>query len=83
MATHKLVYYPGQPYGELYDLKQDPHETQNLYNAPNSQNLRNQMIADLLDKLIILEGPIHGKSAKGPAYWKQLYTLPFQPEHQP
>lgn len=81
--THKLVYYPGQSYGELYNIEQDPHETQNLYEDPNNQSLRTQMVTDLLDKLIYLEGPLHGKSAKGPAYWKQLYTLPFQPEHQP
>ena len=81
--THKLVYYPNQPYGELYNVQKDPHEIQNLYDDPEYQNLRTQMTQALLDKLISLEAPLHGQSAKGPAYWKQLYALPFQPEHQP
>ena len=30
----KLVHYPGQPYGELYDLRADPWELRNLYGEP-------------------------------------------------
>ena len=79
--THKLVYYPGQPYGELYDLEQDPHEMQNLYQDPNHRDLCSRMTQDLLNKLIQLEGPRHGESQRGPAYWKKLYDLPFKPEY--
>ena len=41
------------------------------------------MTSDLLDKLIELEGALHGESQRGPAYWKQLQRLPFEPEHHP
>ena len=27
----KLVFYPGEEYGELYDLREDPNELYNLY----------------------------------------------------
>jgi arylsulfatase A-like enzyme len=46
--THKLIYYYGCNYDggyqtppgwELYDLKNDPHETQNLYDSPDHQEL--------------------------------------------
>ena len=33
----KLVHYPGQPYGELYDLRADPGELRNLYGQPQHQ----------------------------------------------
>jgi len=81
--THKLVYYPDQSYGEIYNLKQDPHETQNLYNNPNHRDLQNRLTTALLDKLISQEGALHGESKRGPAYWNQLHSLPFQPQHQP
>ncbi|MCH2665503.1 sulfatase-like hydrolase/transferase [bacterium] len=28
----KYIHYPTKPYGELYDLQEDPHELHNLYN---------------------------------------------------
>jgi arylsulfatase A-like enzyme len=53
---HKLIYYYGCNYDggyqtppgwELYDLKNDPHETQNLYDSPAHQNL----VAELKERL--------------------------------
>lgn len=37
---HKLVVYHGHQHGELYDLQEDPHEFENLWNQPNKQSLK-------------------------------------------
>jgi arylsulfatase A-like enzyme len=75
---YKLVYYPGQSYGELYDLSNDPLEMNNLYENPSYQQIRATMIQSLLDRLIYTEAPLHGESKRGPAYWRSLYRLPFE-----
>ena len=75
---HKLVYYPGQSYGELYDIKEDPLEINNLYTNPDYQDIRASMIQRLLDRLIYTEAPQHGESKRGPVYWRTLYRLPFE-----
>lgn len=49
--THKLVYYIGQPYGELYDLENDPWELHNLWDAGDLAGVKLQMKEDLLDWL--------------------------------
>ena len=42
VRTHdwKLVAYPGESFGELYDLGQDPDELYNLYDSPEAQTAR-------------------------------------------
>ncbi len=45
---YKLTVYYRQPYGELFDLEQDPGETRNLWNDPASQNLKHELISRLL-----------------------------------
>ena len=37
---HKLVVYHGLPHGELYDLQEDPHEFDNLWDQPEKQSLK-------------------------------------------
>jgi arylsulfatase A-like enzyme len=45
---YKLIHYPMEPQEfELYDLENDPGETQNVYNAPRYQGVQ----ADLLKRL--------------------------------
>lgn len=75
---HKLVHYPGQSYGELYDVANDPEEIRNLYDDPEYRALRDQMRCDLLDRLIATEGSRHGESKRGPAYWRYLYAKAFE-----
>ena len=45
---HKIVYYVGQEYGELYDLREDSHELHNLWESESHQPLRTQMLLQLL-----------------------------------
>ena len=75
---YKLVHYPGQSYGELYDLEADPHELSNLYERAEWAPIREEMMRDLLDRLIHTEAPLHGQSQRGPAYWRKLYRCPFE-----
>ncbi len=37
--------------GELYDLRNDPHQWNNLWNSPEHRSLRNDLVADLHDNL--------------------------------
>jgi arylsulfatase len=50
--SHKLVHYPGAPYGELYDLARDPHEYDNVYNAPQQAEAQGRMYKLLSDWLV-------------------------------
>ncbi len=44
---HRLTIYDGQDWGELCDLRADPHELRNLWSDPDSQALRSQLLAEL------------------------------------
>ena len=46
-SRHRLSVYDGVPWGELYDLGEDPHETVNLWDDANAKKLR----AELLERL--------------------------------
>ena len=46
-SDHRLTIYDGQPWGELCNLRADPHELRNLWNDPASQALRSQLMAEL------------------------------------
>ena len=81
-SRYKLVYYPGQPYGELYDLATDPDECYNLYDDLEHQKTRDRMIRDLLDRLIHTAAPSHGASNREAAYWRYLYSRPFEDNNE-
>jgi arylsulfatase len=54
----KLVYYPGRPYGELYDLRNDPLELDNLWDDPGRAAARQEMMSHLADWLIASHDPL-------------------------
>jgi len=47
----KMVYYSSQPYGEYYDLENDPDEFENLYDNPDYAERIKEMKIELLDWL--------------------------------
>ena len=49
--THKLVYYIGQEQGELYDLQADADELSNLWDSLPHREVRNALVARLLEWL--------------------------------
>ncbi|HBE03245.1 MAG: hypothetical protein A2096_09155 [Spirochaetes bacterium GWF1_41_5] len=47
----KMVYFIDQPYGELYNLENDPGELENLWDSPACREIKIKMKCDLLDWL--------------------------------
>ena len=54
--NYKITVYANQPYGEIFDLKNDPDELVNLWDKPGSAGLRNELLLKL----------IHAEMAKEP-----------------
>jgi len=52
----KFVYYGNRPYGELYNLEDDPRELHNLYGETAYRKKVKEFEAILLDELIRTEG---------------------------
>jgi len=50
-SRYKLTVYCGQPYGELYDLEEDPGEFRNLWEDPSAAAVK----AELMQKLVFAE----------------------------
>ncbi|HIL09067.1 MAG TPA: DUF4976 domain-containing protein [Candidatus Latescibacteria bacterium] len=44
----KLVFYPGEAYGELYDLERDPDELYNLYDDSGCGRVRGEMVERMM-----------------------------------
>lgn len=47
----KLAVYPGESFGELYHLRQDPGEKRNLYNQPEMLPIKQQLLMELLEDM--------------------------------
>ena len=50
-GNYRFTFYLDQEWGELYDLKGDPDETQNLWNHPKYENIKAQLSIDLIQSL--------------------------------
>jgi arylsulfatase A-like enzyme len=49
---HKITAYPGQEYGELFDLREDPGELHNLWADPGRQGLKKELLIRLMERLV-------------------------------
>lgn len=60
VRTHewKLVHYPGEDFGELYDLREDPGEFRNLWGEPGYAAPRAEMERLLLDRIAESRDPL-------------------------
>jgi arylsulfatase A-like enzyme len=56
-ADWKLVHYVRAPYGELYNLREDPHELHNVYDDPAYAKVKAEMKSRLADWLIETDDP--------------------------
>ena len=55
--THKMVVYHGTDQGELYDLKNDPDEFENLWSHPAHAELKTEMLKDTFDASVFTMDP--------------------------
>ncbi len=53
-ADHRLTIYDGQPWGEMYDLENDPHELRNLWNDAASSGLKGELGTQLAYEMMDL-----------------------------
>jgi arylsulfatase len=60
---HKLVAAHGTGTGELYDLEDDPNETRNLWNDPESVDLKLAMYERLADRMAFTVDPLPVRQA--------------------
>ena len=51
--SHRLTWYGGHPFGELFNLKDDPQELYNLWDIPAYRPLRNELAVHLLDQVVM------------------------------
>ncbi len=65
-GNQKMVYYPGRPYGELYDLDDDPDEQHNLWDEPDARDVKRTLKDLLLEWSFTSEDPL---------------PLPVRPDH--
>ncbi|MCK5249615.1 MAG: sulfatase-like hydrolase/transferase, partial [Spirochaetaceae bacterium] len=64
---YKMVYYPGKPYGELYNLEDDPDEQNNLWDKLENSQIKRDLKDLLLEWVFTSEDPM---------------PLPVRPDHQ-
>jgi hypothetical protein len=50
--TYKLVYYPGQEEGELYDLVADGDELWNRWDDPDHAEAKNKLLLEMLEWMV-------------------------------
>lgn len=61
LGSFKTMYYVNRPYGELYDLKNDPLEQVNLWDNPQYQQEKLQGMSKIIDKLFAMSANSRAK----------------------
>jgi len=75
----KLNYYAGRPYGELYNLKDDPDEFVNLYDRPELAEVQDRLIRRLADETILTAGYLPKQICPHGAGGRPRSRSPFPP----
>ncbi|MFT5090558.1 MAG: arylsulfatase A-like enzyme [Candidatus Latescibacterota bacterium] len=57
--THQFTFNSGDP-GELYDLKKDPYQLNNVYGQPEYEKVRQDLMQRMDNYMIELKDPLHG-----------------------
>lgn len=55
---YKLTYYAGYEFGEMYDLEHDPREEKNLWNQPEQEPKKEELLKKLFKQLVQTEDPL-------------------------
>ena len=51
----RYVHYAGEPWGELFNLREDPEERRNLFGTPAAAKVQGELHARLLEELVLTE----------------------------
>lgn len=54
-SRYKITVHFNQPYGELYDLQEDPRELKNLWDLPGAQDLKRDLLLKFLHADMAIE----------------------------
>lgn len=49
---YRVTVYAGETWGEIYDLRDDPNETHNLWDEPGAATLKAELLRELADAMI-------------------------------
>lgn len=60
---HKLVVYHDRPYGELYDLQDDPDQYRNLWDSPDHAALKLELLQRLISAEMEKDGVLSPRTA--------------------
>jgi arylsulfatase len=60
-ARYKLSVYHDKDLGELYDLKEDPWEHNDLWHDPDSQEIKHRLIAESFNQHVLLTSDVGSK----------------------
>ena len=52
---YHLTSYPGQPYGELFDLHVDPRQLHNLWDSAAHQDPKRDLLVQLMERLVLTD----------------------------
>ncbi len=55
---YKLTAYPGQPYGELFDLANDPDELHNLWDEPSCRDTKRDLLVQLMERVVLTDSAL-------------------------
>ena len=63
-GRHKLVVYHGTGLGELFDLENDPHEFDNLWDAGEAADIKGELLIRLFDDVVLAANESQPRLAK-------------------
>lgn len=55
---HQITAYPGQPYGEPFDLVSDPDQLENLWDRPEHRELKRDLLNQLMERLVLTDSAL-------------------------
>ena len=61
--THKIAVAHGRSSGELYDLEADPGEHRNVWNDPQSRDVKTELLVRLADRMAFTVDPLPERTA--------------------
>ena len=78
---YKLTIYCNRPYGEIFDLQNDPGELDNLWDNPDHVGLKEQLLVRMLKAEVAKEEKLTDELLQLPQKSKDMYLKTFSDGH--